>query len=418
MKGFVNNMIENILEKRNNENEFEHHKRLVYGKLKDKTLSEYDYAELAPYVYGKQYTADETRKRMYGSVATLEIMDELGVKNFTEDDMIAEIKAKQIDLQKEKQMFYDQRREFNKLVSAEGRRDHLYERLAEAANDLANTVGDAFSDVDVPMMETSDNEFILFLSDWHYGMTADNIWNKFNVEICKKRIDKVLCDAIERITRHQCKRGKVVILGDMLSGGLHCSVRVASEELVCDQLMQVSEILAQFIAKLSNYVEHVDVYSTFGNHARTIPNKKDNIHMDNMERIIPWWLAQRFAAARMKEITVHTESEYEFILFESCYRVFCATHGDLDKACSATQYLPTLFNKVYDTSLDYIVVADKHHQESYEEMGIESILTGSLCGTDDYANSKRLYSEPFQLLLIVNPVDGVDARYKLRCDIV
>ena len=43
----------------------------------------------------------------------------------------------------------------------------------------------------------------------------------------------------------------------------------------------------------THYVNEVSVYSTYGNHARTVQKKEDSIHSDNMERIIPWWLSYR-----------------------------------------------------------------------------------------------------------------------------
>lgn len=43
------------IEKRKDESLFDYHKRLVYGKLVDKTLSDIDYSELAELVYGKSY---------------------------------------------------------------------------------------------------------------------------------------------------------------------------------------------------------------------------------------------------------------------------------------------------------------------------------------------------------------------------
>lgn len=44
------------------------------------------------------------------------------------------------------------------------------------------------------------------------------------------------------------------------------------------------------------------------------------------------------------------------------------------------------------------------------------MICGALCGADDYANDKRLYSTPSQLLLIFNPIDGLDAEYRLKCN--
>lgn len=409
-------MTENALAKRDDENNFEYHKRLVYGKLKDKTLADYDYGELAKYLYNKELASDEARKRMYGSCQTLEVLDGLCIDSITDDKVLNELEQKKLELQKERQRFFDQRREYNKLVNNEGRRDHLYHMLAEAAKNLPVTVGKAFDTKDHVPYQFTDNDFILVLSDWHFGMITDNIWNTYNMDICRERVADILENAIDRIVLHKCRRGHVVLLGDFIHGSIRTSTRVASEELVADQLMQVSEIIAQFIAELAKYVESIDVYSTFGNHARTVAKKEDNMHMDNMERIIPWWLSERMTADCVNNVTVHNDNTYEFLLFKVCGWGFCASHGDLDDIRTAPRMLSNLFHKVMDINISYIFLGDKHHEESFEEMGVEALLCGSLCGTDEYANKKRLYSDPSQLLLIVNPNNGVDARYKLHCN--
>ena len=415
MKGLNIYMIENVLNKRDNENEFEHHKRLVYGKLKDKTLSDYDYGEMSKYLYGKELASDETRKRMYGSCQTLEILDKVGIDSITDGDILSELEAKKIDIQKEKQRFFDQRREFNKLVNSEGRMEHLFEVLSESAKNLSESSHELLLRTEPAQVEYGEDEFVLVLSDWHYGMVTDNAWNKYDTQICRNRISALLQETIARITKHGCRRGHIVLLGDFIHGGIRVSTRVASEELVCDQLMQAAEILAQFIEVLSQYVEHIDVYSTFGNHARTIAKKEDNMHMDNLERIIPWWLSERVAAGDTSNITIHNDNTHEFILFEACGHGFCASHGDLDKVKGAARTLAPMFFKLYDFDVEYILLGDQHHIESFEEFGIESMLCGSLCGTDEYANTKRLYSNPSQLLLIVNKKYGADARYQIQC---
>lgn len=58
------------------ETDFEHHKRLVFGKLVNKTLSDVDYEELAQHVYGRDYSSDVARRMMYGSKFTLELLDQ------------------------------------------------------------------------------------------------------------------------------------------------------------------------------------------------------------------------------------------------------------------------------------------------------------------------------------------------------
>jgi hypothetical protein len=67
--------MEDRLRRRENESEFEHHKRLVFGKLKDKTLADEDYTELSKYVYGKELSSDTCRRELYGSRYTLELLE-------------------------------------------------------------------------------------------------------------------------------------------------------------------------------------------------------------------------------------------------------------------------------------------------------------------------------------------------------
>jgi hypothetical protein len=403
------------LERRQGESPLDHHRRLVYGKLVDKTLADYDYTELSRYVYGKEYSPDVARRCMYGSRYTLELLDSLSMETIPDPELVESIEEQMRELRKERQRFYDQRREYNKLLSVEGRQEHLYESLIKAADELGETVGNIYAN-DYPADLTFDeDEAVLVLSDWHYGMKVENIYNKFNIEICKKRVKNVVNSASQRLLLHNIRKLHVIVLGDLYHGGIHCSVRVASEELVCDQLMQVSEVLAQSIQELSHYVEETVVYTTYGNHCRTIQNKKDNIHRDNMERIIPWWLRQRFK--NDDNIIVAPEPETEFIFAKVAGHDICAVHGDLDKISrGSAAMLSTLFQKKLGKNIEYILLGDKHHRESLEELGITTSICGALCGSDDYASDKRLFSTPSQLMLIVNPQYGVDAEYRLKCE--
>ena len=160
-------------------------------------------------------------------------------------------------------------------------------------------------------------------------------------------------------------------------------------------------------------VQETTVYMTYGNHARTIQNKNDSIHRDNIERIIPWWLKQRLSC--YEKITIAEPSESEFLFLNVCGHDMCAAHGDLDSVKSSPRLLSTLFHKRCGRDIEYILLGDKHHIETFNELGVTSMICGSLCGTDEYANNKRLYSDPSQMLLIVNAPCGVDAEYRIRC---
>ena len=313
------------------------------------------------------------------------------------------------ELHKLKQQFYDQRREYNKILTSEARQEHLFDELRKCAEDLSNT---APLSLNRQLVGFSENEAVICFADWHYGMVTDNIWNKYNTEICRKRVASVVEKISKVLAENKPRKTHILLLGDAAHGGIHTTARVASDENVCDQIMNVSELLAQAIDALSSFSQETVVYSTYGNHLRTIQKKSENIHSDNMEKLIPWWIKERFRGR--EDVTVFTSDFYEFIPLRVCNHNIVAVHGDLDNVKKIGVSLNTIFSKRHGGSVDYTISADKHHIESFESYGIENIIVGSLCGTDDYANEHRLYSEPNQTVMIFTEEDGKYAQYNLK----
>lgn len=220
----------------------------------------------------------------------------------------------------------------------------------------------------------------------------------------------MLDQTIERLELHAVRKLHILLMGDFCHGAIHTTARIESRETVADQVMHVSELLAEVISHLADEVDEIEVYSTYGNHMRTVQNKKDSQHNDNMERLIPWWLSERLHYE--DNVNIHPASE--FIHLHSCGVNIVATHGDLDSVNHFGVMSNTMFSKKYGITIDYAIMGDKHHAESMEQYGIETTIVPSLCGTDSYAHSKRLYSNPAQKLLILKDGCGVDAEYTLK----
>lgn len=328
--------------------------------------------------------------------------------------------AQQMDeLYKLKKQYYDQRREYNKLLTVESRSDHLFEHIKEAAENLNQTKPlDSYINTwalklgKEELCQPENTEAILCFSDWHYGMVTDNIWNSYNTDICKERVAYIVEKSKEYLMLHNPSKLHVVLLGDCANGSIHVSSRVASEEDTCDQIMQVAEIMAEAINTLALCVPDTIVYSTYGNHLRTIQNKKDSIHSDNMEKLIPWWLKCRFA--NIPYISVIDSEFKEFIKINVCGKNVCAVHGDLDNIKNLGVLVNTIFSKLYSQTIDYTISGDKHHLEEFESFDIENILVRSLCGTDNYANDRRLYSNAGQTLMFFTPEDGRQCTYHIK----
>lgn len=326
-----------------------------------------------------------------------------------DDNYLKEIQSQKDELYKIKRQVSDQRREYNKLLVSDARADHLMEKIIEAADRLNQSIPLKFTDY---ITDITDKEAVLFLSDWHYGMTTDNIWNTYNTKICKDRVKKLVVKAKDYITLNKAKTLHVVLLGDAAHGAIHSSCRVSSEEDTCDQIMNVSEIMAQAIEELSFVTNEVKVYSCYGNHLRTIQDKNDSIHSDNMEKMIPWWLNYRLQNNDKVSII---ESEFkEFTKLNILGFNLCCVHGDLDSIKQIGLVVNTIFSKLYGEEIHYTISGDKHHLEEFEQFGIESVIIRSLCGTDEYANNKRLYSYAGQTLMIFNKEDGRESTYNIK----
>ena len=327
-----------------------------------------------------------------------------------EDSYFKELQIQKDAIYKEKRKLYDQRREYNKLLISDARAEHLCEELIKAANRLNEEKPLLFKEK--WFKPNIHKEAVLCWADWHYGMITDNIWNTYNTEICRERVKTLVEITKEFIELNKIDVLTILTLGDFAHGGIHTGCRVKSEEDVCDQLMHVAELMAEAINELSTVVNHIDVYSCYGNHMRTIQNKNDSIHSDNMEKIIPWWLKQRLQNNTKVEII---ESEYkEFTRVNILGSHICAVHGDLEKDFKKIGVtINTIFSKKFGETIDYTISADKHHIEEFEQLGIKSVLVPCLCGTDDHANNGRLYSDAGQTLMIFNDVYGRESTYHI-----
>ena len=157
-----------IINKRDNESDFDYHKRIIYGKLVDKTLADYDYSELSKYVYGKDYAPDTARRMFYGSRKTLGAMDSEIISRAKDDKVISEIDRKMLELRKERQKFFDQRTALNKVLRDRSRQEELNEILVTAVKN-GNLPSLNYERVPV---DVSGKTLLVSLNDIHYGVDS------------------------------------------------------------------------------------------------------------------------------------------------------------------------------------------------------------------------------------------------------
>lgn len=373
-----------------------------------------NWEEVTPIVnkelYGENFDKYKGESAFRKPVKSARDYYEAGVfDSLIDDKYLKEVEIQKNELFKERKRMQDQRREYRKLSTTDSRVEHIWEEMLDEAKQL---------NVMKPLSYTSnvtnfsDREAVLFISDLHYGMVTDNIWNTYNIDICNQRLSELIAKTSQHLIENKVRKLHILILGDLAHGAIHTGCRVASEETTSRQLMQVAERIAEVIDALSGCVDCTDVYSTYGNHMRTIQNKNDSVHADNMEQIVPWWLEWRLADK--PNINIIEAEWYEFIWLKVCGVSIVAVHGDLERFKAFGITMNTLFTKKFDETIDLAVMGDKHHLEEFEACGIESVIVRSLCGADDHSNDHRLYSAPGQTLMIFNSEDGRECTYNMK----
>lgn len=369
-------------------------------------LSDLEWSEICS-KYNLQCHPDSLRKAGVG----IKMAADAGVLDFSTPEMKG-----YDEVYKEKQKFYDQRRAYNETLRNEARQDQFVSELVKAADRL-NEMKPLFDRPELTWYEPEENrpEGLLVLSDWHYGLTANNFWNEYNEDIADRRVAYLVERVIEKTMTHRIRKMHIALAGDMCASVVHIANRVKSQEDLVDQLMHVSERIAEVVAEIAKHVDEVEVYTTWGNHSRVIADLKASIHSDNFERLIPFWLEQRFKDCDC--VTVHPCTQNELVSIEPCGVAVAVVHGDLDNDPNAPTTAAMMYQRAYGRQLKYLFTGHLHHIHAKEQFDVEQIGCGSLCGVEDYAKGKRLFSKPSQCFCVFTP-EGLDSIHHIDLTLV
>lgn len=344
--------------------------------------------------YRRNYNAGAFDESLVGTVTTSssDVQD-------TEQENVEDNKLQQLLMK---------RAEVCDLVSSNNamiRRMSREQTIRDIAHDFANTMSTSKQLITLKNIpnETTGVEGILLISDWHYGMTCDNWWNKFDPEICKERVGTLLTTVIKNIKQNRLQKLTVLDLSDLIAGRIHSQIRIESRFDVITQTMEVSEILAEFLSELSLYCP-IDFYSCLDNHSRLEPNKKESMDLESLTRIIPWYLKERLHKNARINICSNDVGE-DIITCEVLGHPVIAVHGHDDSPINAIEKLSMLTHKHYDL----VCMAHRHHMFLEEQFESIVISNGCLVGVDSHSQKMRLTSKPSQTMIIVTADNVIES---------
>ena len=378
---------------------------IVRGKLVDRTIDD-DYEELSERLFGvgNCFSAPEVRKRMYGMKAIIDAIDREGEAAVRSTDMMSEFDRKKIELQIERQKFFDQRNAFNKAVRERSRQEELNEILVEAvqSGNLPQL------DYTPSNVAPSDNDLLVSLNDIHYGATVNNYWNTYNTDICREMMCRYLDRIIQIARTHGSENCIVWANGDEISGNIHKSIAVTNKENVIEQIKGVSELISEFVAELSKHFATVTFVSVAGNHSRLDPNKDNALVSERLDDLVEWYMAARLQNFDNVIIGGGEKVDETMYLINVRGKTYCGVHGDFDGSPGKVQALQTMARK----PLYAVLSGHLHHCKMDDVQGIRTIMAGSFLGMDDYCVQKRIYGRPEQMVCVCDET-GVRCSYNV-----
>ena len=366
---------------------------IVIGKLVDHTIDD-DYEELSERLFGDGncFSASEVRKRMYGMKSIIEAIERDGESEIQDEDMISLLDSKRIELQKERQKFFDQRNAYNKLLRERSRQEELNEILVDAVRS-GNLPSLQYVRSEIPC---SDNDLLVSLNDIHYGANVQNYWNTYNSDVCRDMMCKYLDHIISIGETHKSENCIVWANGDEISGNIHQSIAVTNKENVIEQIKGVSELIAEFLAELSKHFRQVVFVSVAGNHSRIEPNKDKALISERLDDLVEWYLSARLQNFENIIIGGGEKIDHTIYLIDVRGKMYCGVHGDFDGSPGKVQSLQAMAGRpVYAVLSGHL-----HHNKTDEVQGVKTVMAGSFLGMDDYCVQKRIVGRAEQMVCV------------------
>lgn len=342
---------------------------------------------------------------LYGSRKTIEMVDDEKISNVDNDEIMAEIDSKMLELRKERQKFYDQRNAFMKMVRTRSRQEEINEIVVDTVT--SGSLPELCYEQNY--IETSDNDMLVSLNDIHYGAYHDNYWGKYDSDVCKEMMCRYLDRIIKIANMHGCENCIVWENGDAISGSIHRSIQVTNKENVIEQIIGVSELIAQFISELSKHFRTVKFVSVSGNHSRVEANKDNSLVEERLDDLIEWYLRARLQ--NFENVIIGAGERIDPTMYTINIRghEYCGVHGDFDCSPTKVQNLQTMIGK----PIYAVLCGHLHHNKSDKVQGVHVLMAGSFLGMDAYCVQKRIFGEPEQMVCICDDT-GVVCQYDIK----
>ena len=274
----------------------------------------------------------------------------------------------------------------------------------------------------------SEETIVLMISDIQAGtyITKESTGglNEYNWSVLEKQFDALYYGLEEIVLRHKMvapiNNLHVHLIGDIVEGwDIFKGQNNSIDKDIAHQLLDITDLLADFLDKTRALFNHIHVVGVPGNHGR-IGRRGENLHYVNYDYIV----------YKLVEKLLLNYPEFTWQISESWWQVdsiynynFLMFHGDdirgwqgipyygIDRAAKNYRELLELIGIHYD----YMEIGHFHMPSELAGVTTEKFVNGCWPGGTIYSmKGLGASNTPIQKLFAVHPKQGVTYRYPIR----
>ena len=292
----------------------------------------------------------------------------------------------------------DNKSSMRRVERGEARVGDFHQRMLEAI-----TAAKPVEHMYIPGDSITDRAIIAMLGDIHFGLQFENRWGKYSPEIAAKRVMDYADYLIDLGMQHNVSTIYVPLMGDLVSGIIHSTIRAENRQNLVDQIVNVSELITSFLLQLSRYFENVYFASVDGNHSRVDMSADSGLRNERLDWLVAWYCKGR--TSQIENIAYIEGTDKTIADLEVLGKHYVCVHGDLDPNLKTSC---ERLSSILGYRIDYLLAGHTHVPEmTLEYTGY--VRNGCVCGTgDDYTAKHRFHSPAMQIALVCT-ADGVES---------
>ena len=375
------------LTKKDNENTNEYIWRIC--DYKDKGLLDLNWDEIGVLINKELFGNDEDLYRTSSAYRkpyqyAKDFYEDVFQKKINNSDLVSAKELKEIkqQIKEERIKLNTTRNEYNRNLRQHSRFELFYEDIK---NNLNIIEVPKFNHRDYKEQET---EYLLTIADIHCGANFISENNKYPLEECAHRFDKLLDYMIDFVKSKNLSHIHILELGDSIQGILRLNDLKVNESSVVEATIYVSKLIANFLNDLSKYCDIDYYHCPTSNHSqmRVLDAKASELATEDIEYIIGNYIKD--VLRENDAIDIHTSFGKEYIDFEIKHLQIVAMHGhQIKNINNALKDLSQLRRIFYD------IVFLAHYHSSKENIVGESFncdtevnICPSFVGSDPYSD--------------------------------